>query len=542
MVEGYSPYSNIDASKNTSDHTANDPRTVAKLQDDSRVDDAAKLLSWGNNNLRRFDVTGDNKVNLGEATLGINTSGNDADKKMLAELSEFFTAGGRNPKDGISLKDLQRNLENQQRMALENEQARQRQAMLEAQQAGNRNLMTPMLATADGDPSGSLFRVLDTVRSRKPDDEISKRDLEKFLDEFDRRARTDDVNSGQFTEKNRQYVQNLRDNWDSPQVRQLRGTWLDSDRREHANGSITAKSLREAGGLAPNVDTFAAFVSPDAQPLKQAPVVTAEMARDSIPMKHVKIVQETPRIEDQKAREADLSRMNSAKDLHAWGKGNLNRYDIGGDNKVNYGEVDLGIRTTKEPVSQEKLGEIQNNFGFLNKHGKVGVKDLMRNYDTQTAAFQSNEASRQARFEAEQKQAEAKDLITPLFTTTNGHPNGSLFKVLDGVRGDVDDKVNKKDLKRFVDEYDWRSRHGDVGTGHYTPENRAYVQHLVDHWDSPEVVRLRGTYTVQDNNSGRGSQRTREIANGSISGKSLQTATGVGNTMDLYALYLNQKQ
>ena len=122
--------------------------------------------------------------------------------------------------------------------------------------------------------------------------------------------------------------------------------------------------------------------------------------------------------------------------------------------------------------------------------------------------------------------------------TNTGHPNESLYKVLDGIRGDVDDEFGKKDLKRYTEEYDWRARNGDVG-GHFTPQNRAYVQHLMDNWDSPDVVRLRGTYTAQDNNSRGyyGDQNTRQVANSTISGKSLRAAAGLSSQGDLYTLY-----
>jgi hypothetical protein len=112
--------------------------------------------------------------------------------------------------------------------------------------------------------------------------------------------------------------------------------------------------------------------------------------------------------------------------------------------------------------------------------------------------------------------------------------------VLDGIKGDIDGEVSKRDLKRYVEEYDWRSRNGDVGSGHFTPQNRAYVQDLINNWDSQDVRRLRGTYTVQDNYGPRGTIRnTREIANGTISMESLRQAARAN---ELYTMYVKPEQ
>lgn len=516
-----------------------DPRTLAKLQDDSRVDQAGKLLNWGTNNLNRFDVSGDDRINLGEIDLGLRTTGNKQDREMLSLMEEQFPAlKGR--RDAISVKDLQRNFENEVKQAQENEMARQQQAMIEQQQAHARGMMKPLFATPDGNPDGSLFRVLDTMRDRKPDGEISKRDLEKYMDEYNRRARYGDTNSGQFNEKSRQVVQGLLDNWNSPEVKNLRGSWTTSDDRQVTNSSISMESLAQAGGMGQE-QLFGRFVDTKMAPRKEAPTVRSEMVQEVTPPKHFSKAVADPRIEDKMARDAESERITSAADLSGWGRNNLNRYDITGDDAINRGETDLGIRTTKDKESFHKLNQIQTEFDTLSSNGKVvRQKDLDRNVRDAQTAFETNEAGRQARRTDDLTTAHSRDIMAPMFETASGHPNDSLFNVLDGIKGDIDGEVSKKDLKRYVEEYDWRSRNGDVGSGQFTPQNRAYVQDLITNWDSQDVRRLRGTYTVQDNYGPRSTiHGTREIANSTISLESLRQAARAN---ELYTMYVKPEQ
>ncbi len=523
--------------ESASTNTPQDPRTLARLQDDARVDEASKLLSWGKNNLGRFDITGDDRVNLGEIDMGIRTSGNKEDLNMLSLMqNKFPELKGR--RDAISVSDLEKHLSAEMKQAELNENSRKQVELFEKQQAGSRALMGPMLKTADGDPNSSLFRVLDTMRDREPDDEISKRDLQKYVDEYARRSRTGDTDSGQFNPKTRQYVEGLLNNWDHPEVKRLRGTWKDVDDREHTNSTITAKSLREAGGLSDNAPVFASFIDKSMAARREAPTVRAEMANELTPPVNMKKFESNPRINDQLARDAEAKRIEAAKGLSEWGRNNLNRYDITGDDAVNRGEIDLGRRTTKEPESSKRLAQLESEFPNISEHGKVRQKHLDKNVQTAQSVFETNEAARQKQIIQDRSAARTRDIAAPLFTTENGHPNNSLFKVLDGIRGDVDDKIGVKDLKKFADEYDWRSRHGDVGKGHYTPQNRAYVQNLLDNWNSSEVINMRGTWTAHDSYGPRNTiGRTREIPNKYITAESLSRAVQTQQVEDLYAMY-----
>ncbi|MDZ4838096.1 MAG: hypothetical protein SGJ27_30305 [Candidatus Melainabacteria bacterium] len=538
-MSGYEDF-DVTTKESAGSKTPQDPKALARLQDDARVEEAGKLLDWSKNNIGRFDVSGDNRVNRGEIDMGIRTSGSAEDINMLALMeNKFPQLKGR--RDAISVGDLEKFYGNEVKSAEKNEEVRRQQELNEIRQANSRDLMSPMLATPYGNPNGSLFRVLDTMRDRKPDDEISKRDLQKYMDDYSRRVRTGDTNSGQFNPQTRDYVENLLNNWDRSDVKRLRGTWKDVDDREHTNSSITADSLRKAGGLSNNQTVFSPFVNPTLEARREAPTVRAEMAKELTPPVHMKQFEADPRLTDKTARDAEAKRIADAKGLSDWGRNNLPRYDITGDKAVNRGEVDLGIRTTKEPESLSRLSQLESEFPGLAQRGKVNQKHLDRNVQNVQSVFESNESARQQRIVQDRNIAQTRDIVAPLFQTENGHPNNSLFKVLDGVRGDVDNKVGQKDLKKFVEEYDWRSRHGDVGNGHYTPQNRAYVQNLLDNWNGAEVVRMRGTWTAHENHGPRNSSgRTREIPNKYITGESLSKAAATPSMEDLYSIYMKK--
>jgi hypothetical protein len=190
------------------------------------------------------------------------------------------------------------------------------------------------------------------------------------MDEYDRRARYGDVNSGQFNDKSRQVVQNLLDNWNSPEVKNLRGHWTTSDDREVTNSTLSMESLAQAGGVGQD-QLFGRFVDAKMAPRKEAPTVRSEMVLDVTPPKHFSKAVSDPRLEDKMARDAEAERISSAADLSGWGRNNLKRYDITGDDAVNRGETDLGIRTTRDKDSFHKLHQIQDEFDTLSRNGKV---------------------------------------------------------------------------------------------------------------------------------------------------------------------------
>ncbi|HEY9783808.1 MAG TPA: hypothetical protein V6D17_00305 [Candidatus Obscuribacterales bacterium] len=266
-----------------------DPSQDSPLHDQMRIEHAQQLLHWGKNNFGRYDFDDvNNRLDRGEIYRGMSTTQSRRDYDMLLYLYNNYerlkeqNTGLFGHKDSISIGDLEKHLEIQQENAQKNAEARAAAAKLASEQAQSRAFMQQLLATESGTPNESLFRVLDGIKGGKYDNKVSKGDCERFLEEYDRRSRHADLGAGHFTPENRAYVQDLVDNWDSPAVRRLRGTWTTTDRdgrtEEHANRTITADSLREAAGISKEADLFGPFIARREQPVvAEEPVVKPEL-------------------------------------------------------------------------------------------------------------------------------------------------------------------------------------------------------------------------------------------------------------------------
>ncbi|MBS1952574.1 MAG: hypothetical protein JST89_00165 [Cyanobacteria bacterium SZAS-4] len=88
--------------------------------------------------------------------------------------------------------------------------------------------MEPLMA---GQPP--LFKILDTVGSQHSDQKISQEDLQKYLNDYDdnitKAGRAPEADGQKYSQKNHDYVQKLYDNWDSKDVKRLRGKFLEND-------------------------------------------------------------------------------------------------------------------------------------------------------------------------------------------------------------------------------------------------------------------------------------------------------------------------
>lgn len=254
---------------------------TSPLQDELQIEQAQRLLTWGKNNFGRYDYEVNNRLDRNEIIAGLDNAGSDEDRDQLSFLHNNYdrlkkqNTGLFGHRDSLSIGDLEKNLEIQQETARKNAEAREAATQLASLRDGSTSLMQPLLATADGNHYQSLFRTLDGIKGGKYDNKVSKGDLERYLSEYDRRARHGDVGTGHFTPATRAYVQDLTDNWDSPAVRRLRGTYMtqrDGKQVEEANWTISADSLREAAGMQKKADLFRPFVAPKSEVVVQ-PVV-----------------------------------------------------------------------------------------------------------------------------------------------------------------------------------------------------------------------------------------------------------------------------
>lgn len=106
------------------------------------------------------------------------------------------------------------------------------------------------------------------------------------------------------------------------------------------------------------------------------------------------------------------------------------------------------------------------------------------------------EAQRKASVEAERNMIDARNTVAPLFKSTDGNPNHTLFKTIEALRGGPStNSIDASDLKRYLDEYKVREQHGDLGK-HFTPENKKVVENLLKDWNTDATARLRSPSTL----------------------------------------------
>jgi hypothetical protein len=129
--------------------------------------------------------------------------------------------------------------------------------------------MRPLLATDDGNPDRSLFRVLDNVTGGSKDGDVSQHDLNSFVDQYDRAAfNGGDINQGVWTKANRDFAQHLAQNWDTPEVVALRGMYTEQNEHGSSQGTnqyMTERSLVAASGYNSGSSLYQAFETPRAQ-------------------------------------------------------------------------------------------------------------------------------------------------------------------------------------------------------------------------------------------------------------------------------------
>lgn len=213
-----------------------------------------------------------------------------------------------------------------------------------------------------------------------------------------------------------------------------------------------------------------------------------------------------------------------------WLHSNIDRFDLQGKHKLNLGEIDLAMRTDNDAFDREMLREAREE---LQNSGKktLSIKDSDHILKSWT---QQKDAAAQAAAEQQWQRnsvAQSNDMLSRLTYTADGNAATSLFAVLDDVKGGhADGKISKGDLKAYLKQYDRRAAHGEPEVDNFTAADRNFVQNLLNGWDSPEVVRLRGTHKVQ----GSDGYYDRDEGNSYITIDSLKRFAGVPPYGDLF--------
>jgi len=254
------------------DYTAYINQVAAQAQTSRAFDEVA--AAWTNHNAQRFDMDNDGNLAPGEISAAIRRSHDPLERAILVNVRDQYQdirhAGG----DGFL--GIRKNaLEPDDFAGYVGDRQDRRNAASAAGRAQeqSRFLMQPLLATDDGNPNRSLFRVLDNIKGGERDGNVSEGDVKTFVQQYDRAAFNGaDVDSGVFTKKNRDFAHGLLQNWDTPEVVALRGKHLETTghfTQSRDNRYITESSLLAASGYARNTNLYKTFETPKPQPKKE---------------------------------------------------------------------------------------------------------------------------------------------------------------------------------------------------------------------------------------------------------------------------------
>ncbi|MDP3510602.1 MAG: hypothetical protein Q8T09_21735 [Candidatus Melainabacteria bacterium] len=261
---------------------ANDPakfdelgrKVAAGLEKTGKIDD--HMLRWSRDNMGRFDTSGDGKVDQQEMNPRNPTAVSGFEKAMMHRLQNQYEAlnksdsiqpliGSRDADDAFSQKNFKKLVEAREKPITESHEAAQRQELAQRQLDQKNNVVNALMKN-DGDPRTSLAAVLDVQRGVNPDGEISRRDIRKFVDNFEVGKARGDLG---YTQANLDAAKLLDSQWNDSLGVSLRGQFERHNGGGHGgqpdmvtHDRINLKRMAELQGT--TVDQlYAANVNPD---------------------------------------------------------------------------------------------------------------------------------------------------------------------------------------------------------------------------------------------------------------------------------------
>ncbi len=261
---------------------ANDPakfdelgkKVAAGLEKTGHIDD--HMLRWSRDNMGRFDTSGDGEVDKQEMNPRNPTAVSGFERAMMQRLQNQYETlnksdsiqpfiGSRDADDSFSQKNFRKLVEAREKPITESHEAEQRQELAQRQLDQKNNVVAALMKN-DGDPRTSLAAVLDVQRGVNPDGEISRRDIRKFVDNFEVGKARGDLG---YTQANLDAAKLLDSQWNAPLGVSLRGQYERNNGSGHGGSSdmvthdrIDLKRMAELQGTTLD-QLYAANVSPD---------------------------------------------------------------------------------------------------------------------------------------------------------------------------------------------------------------------------------------------------------------------------------------
>jgi hypothetical protein len=262
------------------------------------------MLRWSRDNMGRFDTSGDGEVDKQEMNPRNPTAVSGFERAMMQRLQNQYEAlnksdsiqpliGSRDADDSFSQKNFRKLVEAREKPITESHEAQQRQELAQRQLDQKNNVVSALMKN-DGDPRTSLAAVLDVQRGVNPDGEISRRDIRKFVENFEVGKARGDLG---YTQANLDAAKLLDSQWNDPLGVSLRGQFERNNGGGHGGSRdmvthdrIDLKRMAELQGTTLD-QLYAANVSPDmntgrrvasGQPVRDGSAVRAVSADDQI--------------------------------------------------------------------------------------------------------------------------------------------------------------------------------------------------------------------------------------------------------------------
>ncbi|CAN5369012.1 hypothetical protein BH11CYA1_BH11CYA1_30410 [soil metagenome] len=266
---------------------ANDPAkfdqlgkaVAANLDKTGHADET--MVRWMRDNMNRFDTSGNHEVDKQETNPRNPTAVSGFEKAMLTRFqskyeslnnSDTLNSIFRSSDDSFSKRDFEKVIAAYEKPVTEGHEAAQRQELAQ-RQLDQKNNVVHSLMKNDGNPANSLAAVLDIQRGVNPDGEISRRDIRKFVDNFDQGQARGDFG---YTQANLDAAKLLDSQWNAPLGVSLRGQYERNNGGGHGGSQdmvthdrIDLKRMAELQGTTLD-QLYAANVSKDARPVRHA--------------------------------------------------------------------------------------------------------------------------------------------------------------------------------------------------------------------------------------------------------------------------------
>lgn len=266
---------------------ANDPAkfdqlgkaVAANLEKTGHADET--MVRWMRDNMNRFDTSGNREVDRQETNPRNPTAVSGFEKAMLTRFqakyeslnnSDALNTIFRSSDDSFSKRDFDKVIAAYEKPVTEGRENAQRQELAQRQLDQKNNVISSLMKN-DGNPQNSLAAVLDIQRGVNPDGEISRRDIRKFVDNFEQGKARGDFG---YTQANLDAAKLLDSQWNAPLGVSLRGQYERNNGGGHGGSQdmvthdrIDLKRMAELQGTTLD-QLYAANVSKDARPVRQA--------------------------------------------------------------------------------------------------------------------------------------------------------------------------------------------------------------------------------------------------------------------------------